>query len=481
MLILYIMFAPSSLLWPFLPSVLAGASTDTCCRLYERAATSVGLDFLSHPFWDKYLEFEERLEAQDRIFAILDRLIHIPMHQYARYFERYRNLTQTQPITSLAPADIVAQFRAECVREAGPKGKNDLEMERDLRAKIDAFNMEVFHRTANETNKRWTYESEIKRPYFHVTELDETQIVNWRKYLDFEEVEGEYVRTQFLYERCMVTCAYYDEFWFRYARWMSSQKDKTEEVRNIYQRASCVYVPISRPSIRLHYAYFEESCDKVDIAIAIHEAILMNIPGHVETIISLANIHRRQRGFEAMVEIFKNYIDSAECSHETKGAILAEWAKATWVVSGDVDEARKIYQSHQPWYLGSRHFWIGFLSFELELPTSRKQETERHTRIKAVHDDMRQKSHLPVHIMKDLSSRYLMYLQERGGKEAIKEFVQLDMEIKGPFSIQTGMKSKLADDGSEATTQRRMVMENGHPGVEVNEAVIRAGGNPYTK
>ena len=43
------------------------------------------------------------------------------------------------------------------------------------------------------------------------------------------------------------------------------------------------------------------------------------------------------------------------------------------------------------------------------------------------------------------------------------------------------MKAKLAEDGREATTQRRMMMENGHPGVEVDEAAIRRGENPYTK
>ena len=43
------------------------------------------------------------------------------------------------------------------------------------------------------------------------------------------------------------------------------------------------------------------------------------------------------------------------------------------------------------------------------------------------------------------------------------------------------MKIKLAEDSKEATTQRRMIMENGHPGVEVDEAAIRRGENPYTK
>lgn len=43
------------------------------------------------------------------------------------------------------------------------------------------------------------------------------------------------------------------------------------------------------------------------------------------------------------------------------------------------------------------------------------------------------------------------------------------------------MKQKLSEDGQEATTQRRMMMENGHPGVEVDESAIRRGENPYTK
>ena len=43
------------------------------------------------------------------------------------------------------------------------------------------------------------------------------------------------------------------------------------------------------------------------------------------------------------------------------------------------------------------------------------------------------------------------------------------------------MKAKVADDGKATSTDRRLLMENGHPGVEVDEAAIRRGENPYTK
>ena len=50
-----------------------------------------------------------------------------------------------------------------------------------------------------------------------------------------------------------------------------------------------------------------------------------------------------------------------------------------------------------------------------------------------------------------------------------------------PFSVQSQLKTKVAEDGKENTTQRRLILENGHPGVEVNEAAVRRGENIYTK
>lgn len=403
-------------------------------RLFERGAVSVGLDFLAHPFWDKYLEFEDRLEAHDKIFAILDRVVKIPMHQYARYFERFRQMAHTRPVEELVPAETLALYRSEIQAEsAAYQGapKTELEFERDLRARIDNYHLEIFARTQAETTKRWTYESEVKRPYFHVTELDHQQLANWRKYLDFEEAEGNYIRSVFLYERCLVTCAFYDEFWFRYARWMASHEDKQEEVRNIYQRASYFYVPISRPGIRLQYAYFEESCNRVDVARDIHQAILDRMPGHVETILSWANLERRQSGLEAAIGVLKAQIDSPTVELFTKAALVVEWAYLLWKIRGSIDDARQVFQKNVQWYLESRHFWARYLEFELQQPTSGEKEAEHYERIKQVYNDMIQKSRMSLATKRELSNYYLKYLQERGTKEAMAEFLKIDRDLNG--------------------------------------------------
>ncbi|KAJ9190713.1 hypothetical protein DTO166G4_9077 [Paecilomyces variotii] len=372
------------------------------------------------------------------------------------YFERYRQLAQTRPVSELAPPEILAQFRAEI--EAGsahlpPGAKAEAEIERDLRLRTDTYHLEIFSRTQTETTKRWTYESEIKRPYFHVTELDEGQLSNWRKYLDFEEAEGSYPRIQFLYERCLVTCAHYEEFWLRYARWMSAQEGKEEEVRNIYQRASYFYVPIANPTTRLHYAYFEEKSGRVDVAKDIHHAILINLPGHVETIVSLANLSRRHGGLDAAIEVYKSQLDSPQCELATKASLVAEWSRLLWKIKGSPDDARQVFQKNEQYYLDSRAFWTSYLMFELEQPTSAETENVQYERIKQVIDDIKLKSTLSADVVKELVQTYMVYLLERGTKDAAKEYMTLDREIHGPTSVQTAIKGRPTEKGPQNGSQ----------------------------
>lgn len=378
------------------------------------------------------------MEAQDKIFAILSRIIHIPMHQYARYFERYRQLAQNRPLAELASADVMSQFRTEleaASSQVPPGAKAEAEIERDLRLRVDNYHLEVFSKTQTETTKRWTYEAEIKRPYFHVTELDEGQLTNWKKYLDFEESEGSYPRIQFLYERCLVTCAHYEEFWLRYARWMTAQSDKEEEARIIYQRASCLYVPIANPAIRLQYAYFEEMSGRIDVAKDIHYAILYCLPSHIETIISLANMSRRHGDLNAAIEVYKTQLDSPEVEMATKAALVAEWARLLWKIKGAPDDARKVFQENQQYYLDSRAFWTSYLMFEIDQPTSATTESVQYERIKKVISDVRSKSTLLPEIVRELVQIYMAYLLERGTQDIAKEYMTLDREVHGPPSV----------------------------------------------
>ncbi|KAF3344910.1 hypothetical protein VD0002_g8985 [Verticillium dahliae] len=404
-------------------------------ELFERGATHVGLDFLAHPFWDKYIEYEERQEAEDRVLAILRRIVTLPLHQYSRYYEKFRQLSHNRPVSELVDDDVLAAYRAEVEAPYAGTQRPELETERDIRGKIDARYYELFTQTQNEVSRRWTYESEIKRPYFHIDELDYQQLANWNKYLDFEEAEGDHTRTIFLYERCLVTCALYDEFWFRYARWMSAKPDKEEEVRIIYQRATTMHVPISRPGIRLQFAYFEESCGRIDVARDIHASILIKLPDCIEAITSWAHLQRRHSGLDAAIEVFKNQIDSPHVDIFTKAAMVTEWAFLLWKVKGTDEEARNVFLKNVDWYADSRIFWDKWLEFELQQPTSADTEALHGERVKQIFDSLRSKSRLSKASKKQLSQIYLEYLLQRGGKDAMKQFLLVDREVFGPSSI----------------------------------------------
>lgn len=78
---------------------------------------------------------------------------------------------------------------------------------------------------------------QIKRPYFHVKPLDRAQLKAWQSYLDWEIAEAEtaamaaegtaveghedakqecvagHERVLILFERCLIACALYEEFW----------------------------------------------------------------------------------------------------------------------------------------------------------------------------------------------------------------------------------------------------------------------------
>lgn len=72
---------------------------------------------------------------------------------------------------------------------------------------------------------------QIKRPYFHTKPLDKFQLRNWEEYLNFEIDEKNHDRIVLLFERCVISCANYEEFWSKYARYVEGyHKEHTKDM-----------------------------------------------------------------------------------------------------------------------------------------------------------------------------------------------------------------------------------------------------------
>ncbi|EMD62048.1 hypothetical protein COCSADRAFT_95189 [Bipolaris sorokiniana ND90Pr] len=403
---------------------------DIIRELFERGAHFVGLDFQSHPFWDKYIEFEERIQEPANVTKIYSRVLHIPIYQFSRYYEKFSVLLSNRPVEELAGPETLEKLKAAVhLENQGQPDKPALEIERQLRAKITEWYYGSYSKTQQDVTSRWTYEHAIKRAYFHVTELEESELENWRKYLDYEEKQGDFERIAFLYERCLVACALYDEFWLRYARWMFAQ-GKEENARIIYMRASCIFVPISAPAIRLNWAHFEEKLGRTSVARDIYLAMLEEAPEHTETLISLAGLERRHEGNDAAVRLLEEYIDRS--NNQIGGILAAEQARILWQCKNSIDEARQVFKDKHERFPDSREFWMKYLEFEIAQPSPNQEAA--HARIKAAHELMRIKGHFSAETSKELSHYYMAYLLNRGGKNAVEEYMQLDKEVNGYVS-----------------------------------------------
>lgn len=375
----------------------------------------------------------------------------LPTYQFARYYEKFSVLLGSRPIEELASADIIETLKnaVHAENQGGPE-KSPLEIERQLRLKVHEHYYASYAKTQQDVTDRWNFEQALKRPYFHVTELEDAELENWRKYLDYEEKQGDFERTTFLYERCLVACALYDEFWLRYARWMFSQ-GKEENTRIIYMRASCIFVPISAPAIRLNWARFEEKLGRISIARDIYSAMLEQAPEQRDTIISLAGVARRHEGNDAAVRVLEEHIGRS--NNQIGGVLVAEQARILWQCKGAVDEAREVFKSKHERFLDSRDFWLKYLQFEVAQPSV--DQDEAHTRIKAVHELMRTKGRFSVDVSKELSHYYMAYLLDRGGKDAVEEYMQLDRDINGYVS-------SAKSDPSQPLPQKRKGNEKPH-------------------
>ncbi|KAI7866569.1 uncharacterized protein EV154DRAFT_432674 [Mucor mucedo] len=291
-------------------------SNDDIETLFKRAASCVGLDFLAHPFWDKYIEFvETRLVDPKRLLLLLDDIVLIPMHQYARYYEKWRGIRANMNIKEDLDQLTLETFYKEIQEENGTSMTQD-EMDVLLKEKVNAQTLAVYKKTQDGTNKRWVYEAEIKRPYFHVKPLDRPQLQNWSKYLDFEENLKDVSRIRALYERCLVPCAQYEEFWLRYGQWLT-KNDLLADARHAYERAAFKFLPQDRCNAKIALALILEEEGSFEEAKKIYTNILGSTPNHVETILNYLHFERRQDP-SAFENSIKTFISSNQMDESAK-------------------------------------------------------------------------------------------------------------------------------------------------------------------
>lgn len=285
-------------------------------ELFSRATQASGQVYTSNLLWDKFLDFEKTQKNFESMEKIFSQLLSFPTNKVYEYYTRFKNFIDTQY-----------------------KDQEDLK-----KVKKDEA-IHAYEKVCIENNKRKGFEQAIKRSNFSNKPLDSDQVMNWRKYLEFEEKEGNLFRVKLLYERCVVPCCYYFEFWVRYAEFLERNYG-VDQARALYQRANKDYLS-KRPEVLVAHGVFEEMHGLVDEARRLYELAYDSVaPGLIDALIKHAHLERRASEFGKAEELFQRALDvSFACGDSACiSFVTGQFCKFLLTSTRNLNKALEVFQ-----------------------------------------------------------------------------------------------------------------------------------------
>ncbi|XVE72864.1 hypothetical protein DITRI_Ditri11bG0072400 [Diplodiscus trichospermus] len=362
---------------------------ETIRRLFERGLAYVGTDYLSFPLWDKYIEYEYMHQEWSRLAVIYTRILENPNQQLDRYFNSFKELAGSRPLSELRNAEEAAANTSGVLSEADGK-VNEREVHPDAAEqtpkpvgsglteaeeleKYVAVREELYKKAKDFDAKILGFETAIRRPYFHVRPLNVAELENWHNYLDFIEREGDLNKVVKLYERCLIACANYPEYWIRYVLCMEAC-GSMDLADNALARATQVFVK-RQPEIHLFAARFTEQNGDIPGARAAYQLVHSEIsPGLLEAIIKHANMERRLGKLEDAFSLYEQAIaiEKGKEHSQTLPMLYAQYSRFLYLVSGNAEKAREILTGALDQVQLSKPFLEALIHFETILPPPRQ-------------------------------------------------------------------------------------------------------------
>lgn len=215
-----------------------------------------------------------------------------------------------------------------------------------IKEKLLSSYRKVHKSTVAAVTSRWSFEEGIKRPYFHVKPLERCQLKNWKDYLDFEIEQGDRKRILVLFERCLIACALYDEFWLKMIHYLESQPNEPEiiqKTREVYERACAIHHP-DKPSLHLLWSAFEEQLGNLNKSAEILSNLDKTCPNLMQVAYRRINLERRRGDFDKASQLYEQYIANTK-NKTTAGSFSIKYARFCHKIKGDINGAMVILQT----------------------------------------------------------------------------------------------------------------------------------------
>jgi len=439
-------------------------------NLFNSAINAAGMEFKSNKLWEAYIQWEKSLGNLKKVTEIYDRLISTPNQQYIKNWQKFKehleshNPAEVLPteeymktmheldiippgmsneddlnvITAIPALDMVNTnvddiYKLECGDELSEREKSVQKNADLIRKKVIAEREAVFLSTASEIKKRWKFEEAIKRPYFHVKPLEKNQIKNWKEYLDFEISEGNHKQIIFLFERCMVVCALYEEFWQKYLDYIEERD--IEATRSVYSRACGIHL-LKKFNMHIKWAVFEEKQKKYENAAAVLSNLDKNFPGMILITQHRIGLARRMKRFDEIESIYENAIKSAD-RIEDKIFYSVKFSHVLAKFCGDKSKARLVLLDALK--LGKKQKRLYLQLLDLEMHYGSVEDEHVLSLFNSVENDMT----LTEEVRNLFAQRKVEFYEEYGND------IQSVIEVRENFEIQckqfSSAKRKLSE------------------------------------
>ena len=293
--------------------------------------------------WTKYAAFEEQCGEREALLEVYRRLLAAPavgeeaLQCGEECFAKLEALA-ADPAKAADGAEETSAFVARCGAARAT--------------------------TAVAWARKAPYELSIRRHYFHVKPLDSKQLETWRAYLDSAERDSTPQEIAALYERCLVACCAYPEFWTRYALWCADQVSAEQGLA--IARRFCKALKHA-PDAHLLLCELLESAGLVDEARAGYERLTERVaPGLLEAVVALANFERRCGNLEDAQLVYSSALTEAEGA--SRCALATHLARFQAHVLRELDAARGTLEDALRLAPTDEALWVAYFHLETAHP-----------------------------------------------------------------------------------------------------------------
>ncbi|NWU29636.1 PRP39 factor, partial [Dyaphorophyia castanea] len=430
---------------------------------YEHAVLAAGTDFRSDRLWEMYINWENDQGNLREVTSIYDRILGIPTQLYSHHFQRFKEHIQNNLPRDFLTTEQFVQLRRELAAASGhssedgdelPCGTEDItdpaklitEIE-NMRHRIIEIHQEIFNHNEHEVSKRWTFEEAIKRPYFHVKPLEKIQLKNWKEYLEFEIENGTHERVVVLFERCVISCALYEDFWIKYAKYMENHS--IEGVRHVYSRACTIHLP-KKPMVHMLWAAFEEQQGNIDEARRILKTFEECILGLAMIRLRRVSLERRHGNMEEAEQLLEDAVRNAKSISEASFYAI-KLARHLFKVQKNLPKARKVLSEAIELDKENTKLYLNLLEMEYSGDLKQNEENILSCFDKAVHGA------LSIKMRITFSQRKVEFLEDFGSD--VNKLLDAYDEHQALLKEQETLKRR-AENGSEEPDEKKLLTED---------------------